>query len=150
MNYANIADLYIKSSLYKEAITALDTAAHLAAQQGKEQIQMLVYENKATAYFHLNNLDSLNYYADKVSHIKSTNTINTHRLKYMMLLLKKDKRSIDEIKILIDNANDPEKLFTYLHFAQAYLLFDQTGKAREIALKLLSSGDLKNLGQYEM
>lgn len=146
LNYANIADLYIKSSLYKEAITALDTAAHLAAQQGKQPIQMLVYENKAIAYFHLNNLDSLNYYADKISHIKSTNTINTHRLKYMMLLLKKDERSIDEIKILVENANDPEKLFTYLHFAQAYLLFDQTAKAREIALKLLLSGDLKNLG----
>ncbi|MET4141888.1 hypothetical protein [Pedobacter sp. UYP1] len=146
LNYANIADLYIKSSLYKEAIEALDTAHHLAVQQGREQMQLLVYENKATAYFHLNNLDSLNYYAAKVSRIRFVNAGNVHRLKYMILLLKKDKRSIDEIKVLVDNANDPEKLYTYLHFARAYLLFDQTEKARKIALKLLSSADLKSLG----
>lgn len=146
VNYANIADLYIKSSLYKEAIEALDTAHHLAARQGIKRIQMLVYENKATAYFYLKNLDSLNYYADKVSRIKPGNTSNIHRLQYMILLLNKDKRSIDEIKMLVDNANDPEKLYTYLHFAQAYLLFDQTEKARKITLKLLSSGDLKSLG----
>lgn len=146
LNYTNIADLYIKSSLYKEAIGALDTAHHLAVQQGREQMQLLVYENKAAAYFHLNNLDSLNYYAAKVSRISFANAGNVHRLKYMILLLKKDKRSIDEIKALVDKANDPEKLYTYLHFAHAYLLFDQTEKAREIALKLLSSADLKNLG----
>ncbi|RAJ29104.1 tetratricopeptide repeat protein [Pedobacter cryoconitis] len=148
LNYTNIADLYIKSSLYQEAIAALDTAHHLAVQQGKAQIQLLVYENKATAYFHLNNLDSLSYYADKVakSPAQSANSGNMYRLRYMILLLKKDKRSIDEIKTLIDKADDPEKLYTYLHLAQAYLLFDQTEKAREIALILLSSGDLKNLG----
>lgn len=146
LNYANIADLYIKSSLYQEAIEALDTAHHLAVQQGKEQIQLLVYENKATAYFYLNNLDSLNYYAAKVSHIRFANASHLHRMKYMILLLKKDKRSIDEIKALVDDANDSEKLYTYLHFARAYLLFDQTEKARAIAFKLLSSADLKNLG----
>ncbi|WP_367866736.1 hypothetical protein [Pedobacter sp. WC2423] len=144
-NYINMADLYIKSSLYKEAIITLDTAHHLAAQQGRAQ--MLVDEHKAMAYFHLNNLDSLNYYTDKANQIKSANTSNTHRLKYMVLLLQKDKRSIDEIKLLIDNANDPEKLCTSLHLAQAYLLFNQAEKARAIALKLLSSADLKSLGQ---
>lgn len=147
LNYINIADLYIKSSLYKEAIVTLDTAHHLAAQKEREQIQMLVDEHKAMAYFHLNNLDSLNYYTDKASQIKSASTSNTHRLKYMVLLLKKDKRSIDEIKLLIDNANDPEKICTSLHLAQACLLFNQTEKARAIALKLLSSADLKSLGQ---
>ena len=60
----------------------LKTLDETPQQQERAQIQMLVYEHKAMAYFHLNNLDSLNYYTDKANPIQSASTNNTHRLKY--------------------------------------------------------------------
>ncbi|MGY0034975.1 tetratricopeptide repeat protein [Pedobacter sp. NJ-S-72] len=147
LNYTNIADLYIKSNLFEEAINALDMAYKLAIQQEKRQIPNILYENKAIAYFHLKNLDSLQHYAAKVTGTSSPDQLVDHRMKYMILLLQKnDKEAINEIKILADNPGDTDKLYTYLHLAEAYLIFNQTAKAKEVIFKLLYSNDLKNLG----
>jgi len=146
LNYTHIADLYIKSNLFEEAINALDMAYSLAVQQEKKYIPNLLYENKAIAYFHLKNLDSLQYYAAKIAGIRSSDPMVDHRLKYMTLLLKNDKEAINEIKILADSPGDTDKLHSYLHLAETYLVFNQTAKAKEIIFKLLCSTDLKNLG----
>lgn len=148
LNYANIADLYTKSNLFNEALDALNSAQDLALKQDYKQIPSLLYENKAIAFFYLKNQDSLQYYAAKIGgrNASPCDPLVNHRLKYMLLLLRKDRKAIDEIKVLIEAPNDPEKLYTYLHLAEAYLMFNQTAKAREVIFKLLSSGDLKKLG----
>lgn len=146
LNYTNIADLYIKSNLFEEAINALDMAYVLAVQQEKKHIPNILYENKAIAYFHLKNLDSLQHYAAKIANIKSPDQLVDHRMKYMILLLQNDKEAISEIKILAESPGDTDKLSTYLHLAEAYLMFNQTAKAKEIISGLLYSTDLKNLG----
>ncbi|QNK64700.1 hypothetical protein H7F33_09570 [Pedobacter sp. PAMC26386] len=148
INYTNIADLYIKSNLYEEAINALNTAYNLATHQEKEYIPNILYENKAIAYFHLKNMDSLQHYANKIinDEARSSNSTVAHRLKYMALLLKKDKEALNEIKVLINDPKDADKLFTNLHLAEAYLVFNQIEKSKKLIFKLLSSDDLKNLG----
>ena len=148
-NYNNIADLYIKSNLYDEAIVCLNKAYTLVQQQGKMQVPRLLYENKAIAYFHLKQLDSLQFYVNKTIQRKNgsiEDSLTIHLMKYMVLMLKKDPSAIREMKTLIDNPKNWDKLYTYVHLADAYILFNQTKKAKEIILKLLASDDLKNLG----
>lgn len=145
LNYTNIADLYIKSNLFEEAINVLDIAYKLAVQQENKHIPNILYENKAIGYFHLKNLDSLQHYASKITHNASKDQLVDHRMKYMILLLKNDKEAISEIKALADSPQDTDKLNTYLHLAGAYLMFNETLKAKKLIFRLLYASDLKNL-----
>jgi len=145
LNYTNIADLYIKSNLFEEAINVLDIAYKLAFQQENQHIPNILYENKAIAYFHLKNLDSLQHYASKITHNVSQDQLVDHRMKYMILLLKNDKEAISEIKVLADSPQDTDKLDTYLHLAEAYFMFNETVKSKELIFRLLYAPDLKNL-----
>ena len=147
-NYCNIADLYIKCNLYKEAIDYLNKASKLAHEHKENDIPSIIYENKAIAFFYLNKLDSLEYYRQKVTTQPKTadyDTLVIHRLNYKILLLKKDPAAIDEIKMAINNPND-NQLYTLIDLAEAHLLFNQTEKAKEIIYKLLSSDNYKKLG----
>jgi tetratricopeptide (TPR) repeat protein len=145
LNYTNIASLYIKSNLFEEAIKTLDIAHELALEQDLPHIPNILYENKAVAYFHLKNMDSLQHYAAKIADAGSPDQLADHRMKYMILLLQNDKEAIREIKILADSPADTDKLYTYLHLAEAYLIFNETRKAKEVIFKLLHAPDLKNL-----
>lgn len=148
-NYNNIADLYIKNNLYQEAINALNQATELAIKHKDGVAPYFIYQNKATAYFYLQNLDSLQYYAKKTLSARKNfpyNIIAEHRLKYMELFLKKDTAVIDAIKLVANNYRDQEHTFTTIHLARAYLLFDKTPEAKELILKLLSSPTLKDPG----
>lgn len=149
INYNNIADLYIKNNLYEEAINALNQATALAVKQKNGLVPYFIYQNKATTYFYLQNLDSLQHYAKKVLSAEkrsSYNIIAEHRLKYMELFLKKDPAVIDAIKLVLNNLRDQDYIFTTIHLARAYLLFHKTTQAKELILKLLSSPNLKDPG----
>lgn len=148
-NYNNIADLYIKNNLYHEAISSLNQATSLSLKYYKNFVPSVIYQNKAITYFYLQNLDSLQHYTQKV--IKGEkrfpyDVIVEHRLRYMELLLKKDPAAIDAIKLVMNNFRDDDHLYTSIHLARAYLLFNKTTKAKELTFKILSSPSLKNPG----
>jgi tetratricopeptide (TPR) repeat protein len=149
VNYSNIADLYIKNNLYEEAINALNQATTLAVKQKKGPVPYFIYQNKATTYFYLQNLDSLQYYAKKTlggEKSPSYNIIAEHRLRYMELFLKKDPAVIEAIKLVLNNIRDQDYIFTTIHLARAYLLFDRSREAKTLIFKLLSSPNLKDPG----
>lgn len=149
LNYNNIADLYIKNNLYDEAINALNQAITLALKQAKSSVPNIIYQNKAIAYFYLQNQDSLQYYTKKVLHGDKSfpyHVIVEQRLRYMDLFLKKDPATIDAIKLVLNNFRDEDHSFTIIHLARAYLLFNKTPQAKELIFKLLSSPNLKDPG----
>lgn len=87
----------------------------------------------------------MQHYASKITHNASKDQLVDHRMKYMILLLKNDKEAISEIKALADSPQDTDKLNTYLHLAGAYLMFNETLKAKKLIFRLLYTSDLKNL-----
>lgn len=148
-NYGNIADLYIKNNLYDEAIHALNQATELSLKQGKNFVPNIIYQNKAITYFYLQNPDSLEFYTQKVLRGEKRffyNVIVEHRLKYMELFLKKDPAVIEAIQLVLNNFRDEDHVFTTIHLARAYLLFNKTNEAKKLVFGLLSSPNLKDPG----
>ncbi|NQX37834.1 Tetratricopeptide repeat-containing protein [Pedobacter steynii] len=148
-NYNNIADLYIKNNLYDEAINALNEATALSLKQTKTFIPKTIYQNKAITYFYLQNLDSLQFYTQKVLKGEKGSpqyAIMKQRFRCMELLLKKDPTAIDSIKLVLKNFGNEDHYLTIIYLARAYLLFDKTSEAKELTFKLLASPNLKDPG----
>jgi hypothetical protein len=147
-NFINVADLYNKGGLHREALLSLNKAYQLIDKQKSPDALILTYENIALTYFYLNNLDSLELYSNKVTTIGRRSNIGSialHRLKYMIFMLKRDPLAIGEIMAIMKDPNDADKLTTSFQLAQAYLEFKQTKQAKAIILKMLNTGDLKDL-----
>jgi hypothetical protein len=143
-NYISIADLYIKSGIYNEAINSLNKARLESVNNKGFTLPVIFYENMGTAYFNLKNLDSLKYYSNQISRLKYTDSsaaIPLKRLSYMQYLLEKNPKAINQIKTIIDDPLDGDKLTTSLHLAQAYVEFNQYKNAKIQILKMLSAGD---------
>lgn len=145
-NYISIADLYVKSGIYSEAINSLNKARLESVNHRGFALPVIYYENMGTAYFNLKNLDSLKYYSNQISLIKNKDSLATipfKRLSYMQCLLEKNPKAIEQIKSIINDPLDGDKLTTSLHLAQAYVEFNQFKNAKSQILKMLSTGDSK-------
>ncbi|RZL43201.1 MAG: hypothetical protein EOP00_22765 [Pedobacter sp.] len=112
------------------------------------EIEHLLNKNMAIVYFYLRKPDSLKRYSAKafsdVSKIKH-DSVSYHRLKYMRLMLEKNPLAINEIRKVISDPKDDDKLMSGFHLAQAYTEFDKPENAKKFIHVMLETGDLKNL-----
>lgn len=148
VNYLGLADLYLKTGLYKEAVGSLQKGIVIAKQLKLAELEHMVNKNMAVVYFYLRKPDSLKFYTKKAfnnpSKIKN-DSVSYHRLTYMKLILEKNPAAINEIRKVINDPKDDDKLMSGFHLAQAYTEFNQLENAKKFIHVMLETGDLKNL-----
>ncbi|RZK56638.1 MAG: hypothetical protein EOO87_04950 [Pedobacter sp.] len=148
INHMGLADVYLKTGLYKEAVSSLKMAIDIAQKRNLKAAEHTANKKMAIVYFYLRKADSLQFYTKKAFNTASriaNDSVSYHRLNYMKLILEKNPSAISEIRKVINDPKDHDKLMSGFHLAQAYTEFNQLENAKKFILVMLETGDLKNL-----
>lgn len=157
----NIADIYLRNTLYNQSLVYLNQSQALIAKQHMNEpvFVMMIYVNKAENYFNLGNTDSLSKYCNELFAMKlqdsRLHTFQQHSLYNLELLHGQYKQALAHLASL---KKDPRYNFDETdeqNLANALYRDGQTDSARKIARRLIQDEAQKNhpeatLPLYEM